>query len=68
MKTQAANLLNLIAAELDTKDKNACISVAIKMLVDSGLAVNEAFDTLFGEGAYVKMAGDVYDSLRNERA
>ena len=68
MKTQAADLLNLIAAELNTEDKNACISVAIKMLVDSGLAVNEAFDALFGEGAYLKMAGNIYHSLRNECA
>lgn len=66
--TKAANLLNAIAEELKTNDKNVVISVAISMLVKSGVAVDAAFDLLFGEGAYVRFAGQVYDSLRAKAA
>lgn len=66
--TKAANLLNAIAEELKTDDKNVVISVAISMLVKSGVAVDAAFDLLFGEGAYVRFAGQVYDALRAKAA
>ena len=62
--SKATNLLNAIAEELNTTDKNLCISVALSMLVKQGVAVDEAYDTLFGEGAYKKFAGMVYDSLK----
>ena len=64
---KAVELLNTIAAELGTEDKNACISIAIKMLVDSGKTVREAFEIIFGEGSYEKMAEKIYSSLRSER-
>lgn len=62
--TTATNLLNAIAAELNTTDKELCINVALAMIVKTGVAVNEAFDLLMGEGAYVRFAGQVYDALR----
>lgn len=61
---KAAELLNMIASELKTEDKNACIGVAIKMLVDAGATVKEAFDAIFGEGQYENMAGDIHNALR----
>lgn len=60
----ASNLLNAIAEELNTADKNQVINVALSMLTKSGVAVDAAFDLLFGEGAYKKFAGQVYDALR----
>lgn len=62
--TAVANLLNSIAAELNTTDKNLCINVALSMLINSGLTVGAAMDTLMGEGAYKNLAGHVYDALR----
>lgn len=66
--SKAANLLNAIATELNTADKNLIISVAMSMLVKSGVAVDEAFELLFGEGAYKRFAGQVYDALRAKAA
>lgn len=66
--TAATNLLNAIADELKTTDKNLVINVAMSMLVKSGVAVDAAFDLLFGEGAYKKFAGQVYDALRAKAA
>ena len=62
--TAATNLLNAVAAELNTTDKNLVVNVAMSMIVKSGVAVDAAFDMLFGEGAYKKLAGDVYHALR----
>ena len=62
--TAAANLLNAIAQETGSTDKNQCIGIAMQMLVKSGLTVDAAMDTLFGQGAYAKFAGQVYDQLR----
>lgn len=64
MTAAALNLLNAIAAELNTTDKNLCISVAISMLVKSGVAVDAAFELLFGEGSFKEFTGSVYDALR----
>ena len=55
---------NQVATLLGTTDKNVVFSAILKTLVESGVAANAAFDMVFGEGAYKKMAGDVYDALR----
>lgn len=65
---KVTNLLNMIAEELNTTDKNLVISVAMSMLVKSGVAVDAAFEMLFGEGAWEKFAGNVYDALRAKAA
>lgn len=65
---KVTNLLNMIAEELNTTDKNLVISVAMNMLVKSGVAVDAAFEMLFGEGAWEKFAGNVYDALRAKAA
>ena len=62
--TKATNLLNAIAEELNTTDKDMVINVALAMIVKTGVAVDAAFDLLLGEGAYKRFAGQVYDALR----
>ncbi len=62
--TKATALLNAIAAELNTTDRSLCINVAMAMLVKTGVTVADAFELLFGEGAYERFAGQVYDALR----
>lgn len=57
-------MLNELAALLETSDKNLVISVAIKALVDQGLTVRAAYDAVLGAGAYEKMAHQVYNELQ----
>lgn len=61
---KTAAQLNQVAELIGTNDKNVVISVAIKTLVDAGASVSEAFDMVFGDGAYSKFAGDIYDALQ----
>jgi hypothetical protein len=65
---KVTNLLNMIAEELNTTDKNLVISVAMSALVKSGAEVDVAFELLFGEGAWKKFAGNLYDALRAKAA
>ena len=44
--------------------KNAAISAKIMTNVQAGMTLREAFDAVLGQGAYAKLAGDVYDALR----
>lgn len=44
--------------------KNAQISAAILQGISNGLTMQQAFDAVMGEGAYLKLAGEVYDELR----
>lgn len=43
--------------------KNAAISAKIIANVQAGMTLPEAFDAVLGEGAYLKLAGDLYDQL-----
>jgi len=45
-------------------NKNTVISARILSLVASGLTLQAAYDAVMGEGAYAKMAGEIYDALR----
>ena len=66
MQTQITTAqLNEVATLLGTTDKNVVFSVVLKTLVDAGLQVNVAFNMLFGEGAYKKFAGEVWQALQN---
>lgn len=56
--------LNQVATLLGTTDKNVVFSAILKTLVANGIAVNVAFDHVFGEGAYKTFAGEVYTALR----
>lgn len=44
--------------------KNAQISAAILANMNKGMNIKEAFDAVIGEGAYMKLAGEVYHALR----
>ena len=43
--------------------KNAAISAKIIANVQAGMTLPQAFDAVLGEGAYLKLAGDLYDKL-----
>lgn len=58
--------LNQVAALLNTTDKNTVLTVAVGTLVKAGVDIKEAIDSVFGEGAYMKLAGQVYHQLRGE--
>ena len=58
--------LNHVAALLNTTDKNTVLPVAVGTLVKAGVDIKEAMDAVFGEGAYMKLAGQVYHQLRGE--
>jgi len=45
-------------------DINFKISARILALVNSGKTLPEAFDEILGEGAYSKLAGELYDAMR----
>jgi hypothetical protein len=49
---------------MNAEIKNAQISAAILRHVASGLTLPQAYDRVFGEGAYAKLAGEIYDQLR----
>ena len=66
--TTATEFLNMIAKEHNITDKNVCINVAIVTMVKSGVELETAFDMIVGEGAYKKMAGDVWTKLRAKAA
>lgn len=63
MQQITAAQLNAIAELLGTTDKNVVYSTVLKFLCDKGVAADVAFDLVFGEGAYKKFAGIVYDAL-----
>ena len=44
--------------------KQQIISAKILANVANGMDLRTAFDAVLGEGAYVKLAGEVYDTLR----
>jgi len=46
--------------------KNAIISARILANIANGMTLPQAYDAVFGSGAYVKMAGEMYDALRAE--
>jgi len=45
-------------------DLNTKITAAIVAKLAQGMDVKQAIDAVMGEGAYVKVAGHIYDALR----
>jgi hypothetical protein len=43
---------------------NAHISARIRANIAAGMDLPAAFDAVLGEGAYAKLASEVYDALR----
>ena len=58
--------LNQVAALLNTTDKATVLTVAVGTLVKAGVDIKDAMDAVFGEGACLKLAGQVYHQLRGE--
>jgi len=46
--------------------KNAQISAMLLTRIQDGMTVKQAFDNVFGYGAYMEMAGELYDELRSK--
>ena len=46
---------------------NAHISMMILAKIPAGMTGREAFDAVLGEGEFIKLAGDLYDSIRAAR-
>ena len=51
-----------------TEQKNAAISGKIIGLILAGKTVPEATDTVLGEGAFMRIADEVYTALRAKAA
>lgn len=47
---------------------NAKISAAILLNLKNGMSLPEAVDAVLGAGAYMKIAGELYDALRTKAA
>ena len=47
----------------DTMTTNSKISLKLIELINSGMELPEAFDAIFGSGAYKAFAGEIYDNL-----
>lgn len=43
---------------------NQIISARILAEMANGKTIDQAYDAVFGEGAYLKLAGELYDHLR----
>ena len=57
--------LNQAAKLIGTTDKKIVFSFCIKTLIDSGVEINEAIDSVLGSGMFKKLAGSIYDELNN---
>jgi len=60
-----ASQLNAIAKLIGTEDKSIVISMAIRTLCETGMQPSEAFDAVFGQGAFESFAGDIHAALAN---
>jgi hypothetical protein len=52
------------AKGIEIMSKNAIISARILAEMENGKTIDQAYDAVFGEGAYLKLAGELYDQLR----
>lgn len=59
-----ATQLNEVASLLGTNDKQVVIAAVMKTLVKSGMSADIAFDFVFGDGAFKRFAGVIYEALR----
>lgn len=48
----------------ETQNQNQKINARILVLVAGGMDIKQAFDTVLGQGSFVKMAGEAYDSIK----
>lgn len=65
MNTEALkNIAALIAAQGITPTAEMVISLSVKVLVDSGMEVRDAFDRVMGSGAFQKLSDMVWEDLQ----
>lgn len=62
----ATQALNQIAKLTGSTDKNEVITLAIGTLIKNGVDTKTSFDAILGKGAYLKMAGMIYDELNRK--
>lgn len=46
------------------REMNAKISASIVKNIQAGMGIQAAVDAVLGAGAYMKLAGEIYDALR----
>lgn len=47
-----------------TMTKDQVITARLLAHVANGMTIDRAYDAVFGAGAYLKLAGEIYDELR----
>lgn len=55
--------LNQVAALIGTTDRAAVITAVLATLTSAGLAVDAAFEAVFGPGSFQRLAGDLHTAL-----
>jgi hypothetical protein len=67
MTTPAArNLLNAVAAELKTDDRQKVIMTTLALMVkEGGIQVETAYEMIFGEGSWQRLCESSWESLHN---
>lgn len=53
---------------MSTAEKNKLITITLAKKIASGMDVRQAWESLFGEGSWEKMTGQIYDELRARAA
>jgi hypothetical protein len=66
-KTMKSPINQAMINVLTTDQKNVLISATIMALKDAGLDMKTAFDLVLGEGAYDKVAVEVFDIFNAKR-
>lgn len=59
-----ADQLNKVADLIGTTDRAAVFTAVLATLTGAGVAADAAFDAVFGEGAFARFAGDLFDAIR----
>ena len=76
MQTPFASIADRTAAifgknkfsELSSEQVQQVIGSSIRILVEAGMPINEAWDAVLGAGSYKKFVGDLYDALNQQAA
>lgn len=58
------NILNQVARAINSTDKNVVIETTIALLIQEGLPVEKAYDLVMGDGAYVRLASEIWQSAQ----
>lgn len=67
VKITAAQL-NAVAKMIGTTDKTVVIETTIAILIDAGMDAKAAYDAVIGEGAFSRLASELYDEFQKQAA